>query len=384
MPRAKRSRNISATGKLPVWTEITLDKVDAKRGRTHSRLLWEAQDYVHYEIKDATLAKSFIKYCEQQEFNKSDIRMVARMPDAYLVTPGKWAYINLKGAELTEEIHAGLKREYDDLLQKARQRFAADDQQETAPKKTAPVISIQQRMQEQLGDLYGEFELAIDKIISGELKSKEYDAYAKIKSYDVTVKGQHAKMLREYFQTRLNEYQEVAQFQDKDIQEAYGHIPARRRKDILSLLESIITACDTVINTKAAVRKPRKKKAPSVEKMVSRIKFLQSDPTLGLASVPPEKIIGASQVWVYNTKTRKLGVYHADDLHGALGVKGASIINYDPQTSMQRTVRKPEQVMKGAGKLARTKIAKLYGEIKTTETKLTGRMNEHTLIVRVF
>jgi hypothetical protein len=67
-----------------------------------------------------------------------------------------------------------------------------------------------------------------------------------------------------------------------------------------------------------------------------------------------------------------------------LSVKGTTIVGFDAATSTQKTIRKPEVLLKGADKLARTKIDKLYKEVNASETKMNGRLNEHTLLLKVF
>ena len=67
-----------------------------------------------------------------------------------------------------------------------------------------------------------------------------------------------------------------------------------------------------------------------------------------------------------------------------LSVKGTTILDFDPETSMQKTLRKPkEQISNWTGN-ARTKFAKAFDEVKTTDTKLNGRLNEHTLLLKTF
>ena len=93
-------------------------------------------------------------------------------------------------------------------------------------------------------------------------------------------------------------------------------------------------------------------------------------------------IIGANQLWVYNIKNKKLGVYNAAGTTG-FSVKGTSLQGYDPETSVQRTLRKPDVVipkMMTAGKVA---LRKILTDLTTTETKLNGRFNEDTLLLRV-
>jgi hypothetical protein len=92
--------------------------------------------------------------------------------------------------------------------------------------------------------------------------------------------------------------------------------------------------------------------------------------------------LGAKELWVYNTKNRKIGRYVAKE-YGDLGVKGASIINFDENLSIQKTVRKPEDKLKefkAAGKVA---LRKFLDDINATDTKMNGRINEETILLKV-
>ena len=53
-------------------------------------------------------------------------------------------------------------------------------------------------------------------------------------------------------------------------------------------------------------------------KQVSKLKFLKKDDNLKLVSINPEDIIDAKELWVYQTKYRKLGKrLHLHDLSPA-------------------------------------------------------------------
>jgi hypothetical protein len=101
---------------------------------------------------------------------------------------------------------------------------------------------------------------------------------------------------------------------------------------------------------------------------------------LGIKSVIPEKIIGSSEVWVFNTKYKKLQVYRSV---GALGIKGTSILNYDVATSGSKTLRKPELV-KGYADMTKRNLAQEFKNLKTKEAAVNGRINEDCVILRVF
>ena len=102
---------------------------------------------------------------------------------------------------------------------------------------------------------------------------------------------------------------------------------------------------------------------------------------LKLVSIDPKTIIGASSLWVYNTKTRKLGVYQAADAAG-LNVKGSTIQNFAESKSVSKKLRKPEatipEVLKG-GKVA---LRNVLNDIRAVESALTGRINADTILLR--
>ena len=85
---------------------------------------------------------------------------------------------------------------------------------------------------------------------------------------------------------------------------------------------------------------------------------------------------------MFNVKTRKLGKYVAEDAC-TLQVKGTTLQFFDEKRSIQKTLRKPADQLKefkGAGKVA---LRKFLDEIPTTDTKLNGRFNPDTILLKV-
>ncbi len=137
-----------------------------------------------------------------------------------------------------------------------------------------------------------------------------------------------------------------------------------------------------VVNESNKSRKPRQRKQKSPEQLVSKLKYLDKHEELKLESVTPKDIIGALQLWVYNTKSRKLGCYNAEDASG-LSVKGSTIINFNEIKSTQKKLRKPEvtlpEVLKGGKVYLRTAL----DEIKAVASTLNGRLNTDTILLRI-
>lgn len=348
--------------------------------RDYKRLMWEAEYYVQTEIADKTLSAEFIKYC-QKNFDKKSAALLKNLSWVKFVVCGKHAYIANRGAELPDNIEASLKKHYELFLEQAKKVKVETAEEEKTT--TQVTISIQDRMREQLEMLFGTFEGVVDEWMAGKDVTK-FNAYNAMASYKETkVKPAHAKIVRDVYAYEQERAQEIVDWADDEIKEAYSYTNTKQRKALLTLYTNIVTACDTIINEGKAARKPRKPKAVSKTKLVEKVKYKDKEPALGLASINPIEILDAKRLWLFNTKNRKLIQVIADELTGPLAVKGTTIVGMDSEKSVMKTVRKPE-ILKGCDKLARTKLDKLYGEINAVEAKFNGRLNEHCIIIKAF
>ena len=135
------------------------------------------------------------------------------------------------------------------------------------------------------------------------------------------------------------------------------------------------------VTRKPVVRKrSRKTKAKSATKIVSNVKFQLRDDDLKIASEAPEKLVGATEVFLYNTKYRTLQHYVGD---GPMHVKGTSLKNFNPDKSTRKTLRKPELFFNSIKGYTLPGIRKAYNIAKTKPAKVNGRLNEHTIILKV-
>jgi hypothetical protein len=146
-------------------------------------------------------------------------------------------------------------------------------------------------------------------------------------------------------------------------------------------LDRVLADIDSFEKVKKTQRKARVKKAPSKEKVVSKLKYLREDKTLKLVSISPADIIGAQELWVYNVKTRKLGKYVAAQFQ-ELGVKGTSITGYDESKSVSKTLRKPEEKLRDFAKATKVQLRKFLDEIRATESRLNGRIGADVLLLK--
>ena len=195
-------------------------------------------------------------------------------------------------------------------------------------------------------------------------------------------KAAHARIIREFYTRNLEELIEAASTKDEQLKEAYSHLSKVQLRKITAFYQEIVSACEMLAQEAKVNRKPKAKKAVPAEKIVAKLKYKKADEPLKLVSINPADILGAKELWTYNTKSRKLGKYIASEF-ADLGVKGTSIINFDENKSVQKTLRKPIDQLKefkAAGKVA---LRKFLDDINAVDTKMNGRINDEIMLLKV-
>lgn len=196
-------------------------------------------------------------------------------------------------------------------------------------------------------------------------------------------KAAHARIIRDFYARDLAELLELASGKaDEQLREGYSHRSRKQIKSLIAFLQEIESACNMLMQEAKVNKKPRKTKAVSKDKIVAKLKYKKTDEPLKLVSINPADIIGMKELWVYNSKTRKLGKYVASEFND-LGVKGTTITGFDENKSVQKTLRKPVDQLKefkAAGKVA---LRKFLDDINAVDTKMNGRINEETLLLKV-
>ena len=243
----------------------------------------------------------------------------------------------------------------------------------------APKVTVQDRIAEAASGHIGEINGMIDDFITNDTEIN-VEAYLKSNS----VSAQVSKLIPSAFEKTINELNEVLEGKDKQLVEGYSHIKKTKLKKLIKSIESISDACAQQVVTAKAARKPtvRKTKVKPPAVIAKNVKFMREFHELKLKSILPEQIVESKEVWLYNTKYKKLQVYRAIG-EGVLTVKGSTIIGYEVATSGSKTMRKPELVTGFADMTKRT-LANEFKNLKTKESAVNGRINQETIILRVF
>ena len=276
------------------------------------------------------------------------------------------------GAVLSAERQTWFQKQVEDIKEELA-KFETKEVIDTAKK--GP--NIQERIREKANECIGELEGQIDTLIATKFSSN-VAPFAVM--HTMSIKEAQVKYILDWVKNKRSEFDEVMNTGDKDLKEGYSNFSKTELKKIVAYCDQVILDCQKVSAT--ATRKPRKRKAKSPEQLVAKIKYCQEFADLKLTSVKPTDIIGAMQLWVYNTKTRKLGVYHAEDV-GGLSIKGSSILNYAESKSVQKKLRKPEVTLPDVLSGGKVFLRNVIENIRAVESALTGRLNADTILLKV-
>ena len=243
---------------------------------------------------------------------------------------------------------------------------------------TTNVVSIQERVQEKVDYFIMELEGKFDEIWHRGSK-EEFVPYTWMVENEV--KPMHASKIAEYFKQRTSDWIAIIESKDEYVKESYPR-PKKEMVEAAKFFGLIATDAEKLASNKNAARKPRKKKPVSFEKKVKSLKYKTEDTDNKLVSINPVKIIGAEKLWIYNVKTRKLGVYVTADAAG-LDVKGSAILNYKYSESICKTLRKPKDVLSRVLDGGKVVLRKVMNEINAKPQELNGRINKDIILLRV-
>jgi len=184
-----------------------------------------------------------------------------------------------------------------------------------------------------------------------------------------------------YYQPWVDEMKEAYATKDTDFKYAYRHMTKKQIKDRIALFEGIINDCKSYVgnNRKAVVRKPRKIKPKSDTVIVKSLKYQKEDVDLKIVSIDPTKIIGAKELWTFNTKYNVLAHYVSDT---GLSVKGTTIQNVNDKLSSQKKLRKPDQVLPDITGSTSKAAIRSFEAITTKASVPNGRIADTSIILR--
>jgi hypothetical protein len=347
-----------------------------------------SMDWYRMESSGRDLKPKVINWMSVNGFTKDQIKAFKDTKDwRSNLTMGAIAACLLKGmtpyrADFNngKNIAQWLSQQINTVIESGREDIVEEEAAEK--KENTVVVTIQERVREATYKMTEEIEDAIESF-STDPETFDPKAFKLVNLLrGKQVKAAHARIIKDFYQRQHDEYAEVLEGKCDQLKEAYSHRTKAQIKKIFAFHQEILSACDMLMQEAKINRKPRKVKAVSKDKIVAKLKYLKQHEPLKLVSINPADIVGAKELWIYNTKTRKLGKYIAEDFKD-LSIKGTSITGFSANKSVQKTLRKPEDQLKefkNAGKVA---LRKFLEDIKAVDIKLNGRINEDTVLLKI-
>lgn len=375
--RVTLSSEEKLTGPEPEWTG---EETGNEPGQVYATKLRTAMFYNnhHYTLKD--LKKDVLKYVDTLgAFSKEEMRLLGGAYDSKtgvsIFTAASMCRAAQRGAPLIEAHREYIVNTFKSLLETYIEIKAPEEKKDEP---AVPKPTIQDRLLEKLQGYIGELEGAYDEVIMGaKADPKTYDFF---KTNEVP-QAQIPKIAA-HFSKYIDELNEAKTGADPQLKEAFSHYKAADYKRHLDFLQKIVEDCDSYYRVKQTTRKARVKKAPSKEKLVAKVKFLKEDPLNKIVSINPVEILTSTELYIYNSRTRKLGVYVADEYSKVLSVKGTTITGFDETKSVCKTLRKPAEQLKEFMKASKVQQRKFLGSIRAVESRMNGRLNADTLLLK--
>jgi len=373
-PRAKR--------RVSAWDALPMDKG------------WHAVQYhIHYLMESKewiNKVKSYIK----ANYDKKTVAAINKLPDWKV--GGKSHYAT--AAHFEEHAPGEIHKDYVGKLDAWIKRLAEEGEQvvelkkaEEKTKKQKYIPTIQERLEEATIDKLEE----LDNWLDDWMRDSKKNPLIKCNPLNYFRKQEmnlgHLRFVDQFYRGQYEELQELndlpsAKKQDdmqQQLAEGYNTYSKKEIKELTDFYKRMFDGIEIIKAEKKQTRAVRKPKQKSAAELVKNLKFKPSDGDFGLSSIPPADIIDATALVVFNTKNRKLGIYYAQE-HTTFKVKGTTLQFFDETRSLQKTVRKPDEVLPNWKKITKHKLKPQFGYLKTTETKLNGRFNSDTIILKAF
>jgi uncharacterized protein YnzC (UPF0291/DUF896 family) len=419
--KARVTPNVRRGAKLkaPDWTGW-----ETWTGDTYHRFKGNAHRWYYDNYQAADLMPAVWTWMENNGYSKEDIAkckaapsytisstaaiicnmLLLGMPDYNKVHDEYWQTLpgtsgNVKPAS------EFIKKRIEEALTRGEKVIEEKKEEEEKAKVLEKYVpTIQQRMREQ-ATLMSEFiEQAFDDFTEEKITDfKGIEITRQLRA--LGCKQPHARLISGDYTPLLAEYKELlnppstAKMTDEEkdyaqqLKDGYAHYDKKQIKKLHDFIVSVVSSCDAIIAESKATRKPRKlhKKAP--EQLVKKMKYKISDEKYAVSSVPPEKIVGANCLVVFNSKTRKLGIYYTsvEDPTGVgrdgsgLNVKGTTLERFNDETSVSYTLRKPmEQLQEVKTLNTRKKFENWLSKLTTTPVKMNGRINPETILINTY
>jgi hypothetical protein len=368
-PLNPRSPDTKYTGLEPTWR---VQPTDDRTSQLSSAFSW--YNYF-YSKKDAR--EMLVAYLEHNG-RKADVRALKGVPDSAVRLTTAWlCRMSMVGLELTDTETVRLEGYIQEIL-RAREP-------EVVVEEVVAVVkpNIQDRLREKVSECAGELDGMFDEfVVNGAKMSADYKPITVIRGLNVA--PQMISDIANLWKYKLAEFETVIEGKDAQVVEGYSNFSKIQMRNIVKFCEAVINDCGAYVQIKKVERKPRKVKSVPPEKRAAKFKVMMEFAELKLKGLPAASLVDKAEAWLYDTKKRKLIHLVADSHTQAFTVKSNSIIGFSTIETMQKTVRKPADVVKAVQAAGKPAARKIYKDLTTTETPFNGRGTENLVVLKAW
>lgn len=330
---------------------------------------------------DIKEAKEYLLTYLKNVGRDQEAKAISDVPDKWIPTTAAWiARMRTQGAVLPESsktffedrLLITLARDY------SKKNEAEDSSEEDAPKAVAKPLTVQDRMKQQLEVLICELEEQIDDFTTK--WQPGFMMYTWLQANEVP--AVQAKRIHEFYNPQLLE---IEDYVEGRLDEGYDGYSKDHLKKLFGFYVMIVEDIEQYLDNSKKVRKTRVAKPISMDKKLKDFKHLDFDNIRKIQSVQPQRIIGASELWTFNTKYNQLTVFKIAEQTNGLDVHRTAITGFDETQSLTKKLKAKdiESVLKEVQSCGKVALRNLMKTTRGSDQKLQIRMNENTILLRV-
>ena len=334
----------------------------------------KAYSFYNYNCSRSDFRKFLDEYLKQIKADKTTLRELAAAEDSAIPPVYAWLLrMHVRGVVHNAKRVSFIKKKTDALREIGREKISAK-------KALSPIIDIQDRMRMISGGHIAEIDEQIDAFTETGYKNS-YSFYDLFRRKEA--KSAHMHSVIEHFKPLAEELALAVKGKDLDINEGYHNLSKKKIQALFKFVNAMLEDCKTISSNQRKSRSPtlRKIKVKTADQITKNIRCQKSDPLLKLVSINAVNLVGASEVWTFNTKYCVMSRYVAID-RGGISVRGTSLINFDETASEKRKIRKPEKFLPTMLSDNAKTAFKKFSALSTKAAACNGRINEFTIILR--
>lgn len=359
---------IKFVGSEPDYTDMVVTE------QSYQGILGNGLNWYNY-LCDAKDNRAFLEDWIKTYKLPEDLKTLRGIPDKWL--PSTYAHcarMQVRGFPLKEDDQDRIWIRVTEAYEKS-----SKDKEDAPIPKAAPVDV------DHTGDVIN----LIEDMVSAAFENKKMPSELRSIVSTYKLKDKQFQYVTNFVNKYLTEFQELEEARasknptdnQEQLIEGYERLSVKNNRMIIASLTAYIQELEGMSVIKKITR-TRKVKPLDKNKIVKKIRFLPADAELGIASEKLIGLIGASELWVYDTKTRKLGVLNCQ-VDGSISAKGINLIGINEERSTCRVLRKPKEQLKEFMALKKNQYSKWYNSLTTKPQPQKPRTTATTVFLRI-